>query len=83
VVIEAFFSIPVSWSRKRRSLALGGELRPTVTPDWNNLGGVTDACNGVVWADDRQIVNGIVVKRYSDMPRMVITVTPINGADYG
>ena len=49
VTVEAFFPIPASWSKKRRNLALGGEIRPTVIPDWNNLGGVTDGCNGVLW----------------------------------
>jgi len=76
VVVEAAFPIPASWSGKRRGMALAGELAPAIKPDWNNLGGVTDALNGVVWVDDRQIVSGTVIKFYSDRPRLVISVWP-------
>ena len=55
---------------------LAGNLRPTVMPDWNNLGGVTDALNGIVWHDDRQIVQGIVTKVYGDRPCLVIRASP-------
>lgn len=35
------------------------------TPDWDNLGKiVSDALNGVAYADDRQIADGRVIKRY-------------------
>jgi Holliday junction resolvase RusA-like endonuclease len=79
VLVEAHFPIPASWSEKKRRQALLGLLRPTVVPDWDNLGKICDAANGLIWCDDKQIVEGAVVKRYSDKPLLRITVWPITG----
>jgi Holliday junction resolvase RusA-like endonuclease len=57
--------------------ALEGRIRPTVIPDWNNLGGVTDGLNHVAWHDDKQIVQAAVIKEYSTRPRLAISVWPV------
>jgi Holliday junction resolvase RusA-like endonuclease len=76
VLVEADFPIAASWSGKRRREALLGILRPCVSPDWDNIAKVCDAANKLIWNDDRQIVEGAVIKRYSDRPLLRITVWP-------
>jgi Holliday junction resolvase RusA-like endonuclease len=74
VAVEARFAIAPSWSRKKQKEALSGAIRPTSTPDADNLLKILDAFNGVVWVDDRQIVEAYVSKRYSDRPGLTVVV---------
>lgn len=76
LLLEAFFPIPQSWSRKRQRAALEGQVRPTVVPDAANLAAITDPCNGLLWHDDRQLVELTVKKTYSERPRLVLTAWP-------
>jgi Holliday junction resolvase RusA-like endonuclease len=76
VRITAFLPIPASWSRKRRAQAELGKIRPAVKPDCNNLSKALDALNGVVWNDDRQIVDETVSKLYSYLPELRIEIEP-------
>lgn len=67
--------IQQSESKHRRDLKASGFIRPTVKPDVDNVfKSVTDACTGIVWHDDNQIVEAHIVKRYSDRPRVVLEV---------
>lgn len=77
IVITAVMPIPKSWSRKKRDAAMAGVVRPTTVPDWDNFGKVCDALNEVVWLDDKQVVDGRVVKRYGEEPMMRIEVKPL------
>lgn len=77
--ILAVFPIPKSWSTKKRAAAKAGEIRPTVKPDWDNIGKMTDAMKGIVFVDDAHIVDGRVKKIYGERPRLVVTVAPISG----
>ncbi len=53
---------PKSWSKKKRAAAICGELRPTTKPDVDNTAkGILDALNGIVYADDKQVVELHVV----------------------
>lgn len=72
VEMVSTFPVPASWSATKRRQALAGALRPTVKPDADNLLKVLDALNQIVWADDRQIVQATVVKRYGEQPGVVI-----------
>ncbi len=74
VIVEAHFPVPVSWSRKKHAAALLGVTRPTKKPDADNLMKVLDSLNAVVFHDDSQIVEGTIVKHYSDQPRLVVKV---------
>jgi Holliday junction resolvase RusA-like endonuclease len=74
VRVEAHFPIPQSWSKKKQAGALLGVLRPTTRPDWENIAKMLDAFNKIVWIDDAQVVDGIIVKRYSDRPRLRVEV---------
>jgi Holliday junction resolvase RusA-like endonuclease len=56
-----------------------GEVFAECKPDWDNIGKiVSDALNGVAYADDSQITKGSVFKRYHEkggVPHMDVTVS--------
>lgn len=79
VEIRVRVSVPKSWPAKRRAAAMSGSARPTSKPDWDNYGKIVDALNLVVWNDDAQIVDGRVVKEYSDKPGLFIRVWQTEG----
>lgn len=76
ISIVAAFAVPESFSKAKRQLALGNNMKPTKKPDWDNIAKLTDAMNGVVWADDKQITDATFCKRYSDDPGLAIEVRP-------
>jgi Holliday junction resolvase RusA-like endonuclease len=79
-LVIATFSVPQSWSGKRRKAALGGYLWPTGRPDADNLLKTVDALTGVVWLDDAQVVECVVTKHYGEKPALLVLVTEIKGA---
>ncbi len=75
VRIEAAFPIPESWSKKKRSAALAGDLMPTGKPDFDNISKIVgDALNGIVWKDDSQIINASFRKFYAEHPGLIVSV---------
>lgn len=74
VTVYAYVPIPKSFSKKRHLDALSGALKPITRPDLDNYAKMLDGLNAIVWRDDSQITDLIVRKRYSDRPRLVITV---------
>ena len=69
--------IPKSWSKRRQDAALAGTERPTTKPDADNVAkAIADACNGIVWVDDAQVVELRVSKRYSSAPGVMVEVRP-------
>jgi len=77
VIVQARFPIAASWPKRKQAAAELEQMRPTTTPDVDNLLKTLDALNGIVWIDDRQIVEAIVSKVYSRSPGLTITVAPI------
>lgn len=77
VTVRALFPVPLSWSRKKREAALAGLLAHTSKPDWENIGKSLDGLNEIVWRDDKQIVDGRVIKAYSARPALRIEVVEI------
>ena len=82
--VQAFFKRPKG---HYRTGAYAGELKPNQpnyrikTPDADNfLKFVGDALNGIFWADDKQIVMPLPVKRYADSPRVEIII--YSGMDF-
>ena len=62
-------SVPASWSKRKQAAALLGTPRPTVKPDLDNVvKAIGDACNGILWRDDAQIVELEVVRHYGLSP---------------
>lgn len=73
--IIAYKPIPKSTSKKRRELMLGNLILPTKKPDWDNVGKIVcDALNKIAFCDDTQIVDGRVIKRYSEQPRVEVVI---------
>ena len=73
--VTAFFSIPKSWTLSQKAKAMSGALRHTKKPDGDNvLKSVKDGMNGVVYADDSQVYDSRIIKRWHDTPRTEIIV---------
>lgn len=72
-VLSLVFNMPIpkSWSQKKRAQAISGEIKHTSKPDLDNLiKAVKDGLNGIVWADDAQVVRVVAEKKYSENPRV-------------
>lgn len=77
--IKALFRVPKSATKTRREQMLAGKIRPTVKPDWDNVGKlVCDALNGVAYGDDCQVVDARVSKFYAAEPKVEIRMWKID-----
>lgn len=75
VEIAFYRAVQKSLSKKERVRRLKGAHRPTIKPDLDNyIKSTLDALNGVIWADDNEIVELQAHKFYSDNPRIELTV---------
>lgn len=78
IQIRAYYTIPKSVSLKKRQAMLDGTIRPIIKPDYDNIGKIVcDALNGIAYRDDSQIVDGIVRKFYSDIPRVEVLIKEV------
>lgn len=78
IIVEAYFGIPKSITKKRRKEILETEEIPTKKPDTDNiLKIIKDALNGVAYYDDAQVGMAVVAKHYSENPRVEVTI--VNG----
>ena len=67
VSVSAFFPTPKSYSKKKREDCLERILRPDKKPDMDNiLKVVLDALNKVAYEDDKQVVELIGRKYYTE-----------------
>lgn len=74
-----FLPIPVSASRVKRTQMLNAVILPTKRPDFDNLAYlVTNALKNLIYLDDSQVTDCMIRKRYSDRPRTVIKIIPID-----
>ena len=75
VSLAIYVTPPASWSQKKQRAALSGEIYPTSKPDVDNVvKGIFDACNDVVWRDDKQVVDVAISKRYAIKAEAVVQV---------
>ena len=58
------YAVPPSYSNKRREACLKGSERPRRADIDNTAKSILDACNGIVYLDDVQVVSLHVTKRY-------------------
>lgn len=79
VELTIWKSIPASWPKWKRELALQEKIRPTNKPDSDNVEkAVKDACNGVLWIDDCQIVEDMKRAHFTaDRPGVYVRVIPL------
>ena len=67
VSVSAFFPVPKSYSKKKREDCIERILRPDKKPDMDNIMKVVlDALNKVAYEDDKQVVELIGRKYYTD-----------------
>lgn len=78
MVVLAYMPIPKSASEKKKQAMLEGKIRPTVKPDWDNIGKlIADALNGIAFDDDKSIVDGRVIKLYGEKPHVEILLKEV------
>lgn len=78
VSIRLIVTPPASWSQKKKRDAMEGFIFPTSKPDIDNvLKGIMDACNEIVFKDDKQAVDVRVVKRYGQVASAAVEVRPL------
>lgn len=81
MVVTAYVAAPKSMSKKRRLDAMDGILKPVTRPDADNYAkAALDGCNAIIFRDDSLVTDLIVRKRFSERPRLTITVE--TGANY-
>ena len=74
-VLEMRIPIPASWSKAHKAAALAGTELPTSKPDIDNVAkAILDACNGVVFRDDAQVVMLAATKAFSDEPGVRVVI---------
>lgn len=75
MVVCAYVMPPKAFSRKKREAALAGSIRPTTKPDVDNYAkAALDGCNAIVYRDDKFVTDLGTRKRYSPIPRLVISI---------
>lgn len=78
ICITAYFKIPQSVSKKKKQLMIDGKIRPTKTPDYDNIAKIiSDSLNSIAYDDDKQIVDATVRKFYSDIPRVEVKLSEV------
>lgn len=76
--IRAIMGIPSTFTKKKKSRAIQGELRPIKKPDADNIAkSVLDALNGVAYADDKQVVDLGIKKYYGEVERVEIEIQEV------
>ncbi|MDN8047586.1 RusA family crossover junction endodeoxyribonuclease [Burkholderia multivorans] len=79
LIVDIGVPIPASWSMKKQEAAAAGAIGATKKPDWSNVvKSIEDGLNGIVYADDAQIIDGWVSKRYSRSPGVRVEVIELN-----
>ena len=79
IVARFELPIPTSWPVRKRADAIAGEVHPAAKPDLDNfVKAALDAINGIVIADDAQVVEVAAKKVYGASPKTVLTATPLS-----
>lgn len=74
-----YIKTPASYNITDIFLAEIGLIRPPVKPDWDNAGKkYCDMFNSNIWLDDSLVIDGIVHKYYSILPRVEIKLRYLN-----
>ena len=68
------FEVPKSYSKKKRSEALEGIIRPTKADIDNYIKSVLDGLNGVAWRDDRYIYAITAEKIFAEESETIVEI---------
>lgn len=75
VSIFFFMAIPKATSKKKRKEMIANDITHTKKPDLDNLVKfIFDNCNGILFNDDRQIIELKASKRYGEIPSTIIDI---------
>lgn len=76
LTFTAYMPIPASRPKSWKEGARSGQYRPCVTPDLDNIAKNLKDCLTTMrfWEDDRQVVDLVARKYYSDSPRWEIEI---------
>jgi Holliday junction resolvase RusA-like endonuclease len=73
LLVEFRFRIPPAWPKWKRDLAAAGLIHHTKKPDCSNLvKAIEDACNGVLFRDDGQVVGCVQDKVWTTGAECVV-----------
>jgi len=76
--LKIYFPIPQSWSQKKQIKAENKEIIPETKPDADNILKLTsDAFNGIIWHDDKQVSEVHLYRYYSNTPRIEFEIQEI------
>jgi len=76
--VQFYQPVPPSWPKAKRAKAIACEHWPTSRPDLSNLvKSIEDACNGILYLDDSQIVSLQVLKLYAESPAVLVRCWPV------
>ena len=78
---HAYYSIPKSWSNKKKIYAATERMPKLSKPDTDNIAKIKDALNQVAWHDDAQVYYEAIGKYYSLHPRLEIKIDIEDGKD--
>ena len=82
VSIRFRLPLPKSMSKRDRAAALSGERAYLGHIDIDNMAkSILDACNGVCWIDDAQIVRLFLTKTAAEKPGIDVRVEPLEPQD--
>ncbi len=79
VGISAFYAPPASWSKKKQTAAINGEIWPKLFDVDNVAKAILDGLNGIAFDDDKQVVSLDISKRYSTVSQCYVSVFPERG----
>jgi Holliday junction resolvase RusA-like endonuclease len=75
VFIYISFSVPQSYSKRKREACLSGETKHTKKPDLDNVAkAIIDGMNGIIFKDDSQIINLHVTKVYAEVGKVEVLI---------
>lgn len=78
VSIVAYYSIPKSYSKKKRQECLNDQIPVQSKPDCDNIAKIIlDSLNGYAYVDDKQVSALRVMKQWSDMPRVEVYIEEV------
>ncbi len=81
--INVYYAVPKSISKKKTAKMLCGEILPTKKPDCDNVAKIIlDSLNGLAYKDDAYVTELIVTKAFSEVPRVDITLSEVEGMPY-
>ena len=77
VVLEFNMAFPKSSNKKTRHLLSEGKISHIKTPDIDNLiKFILDCANGILFDDDKQVVDLWASKKYSNHPSTILKLIP-------